>query len=136
MSSIEVQAYQFTEEVVKLLLEKFEGKEVGSEEMTLELVMSELSPDYKPGDKVKKKKKSKKVTVDEDGNPVPKKKKAPTGYTFFGKENKEKINTEIQKEVDNGNDKPAYVAMQGKLWKKLTDEEKGEWSEKAKASIQ
>jgi hypothetical protein len=136
MSSIEVQAYQFTEEVVKLLLEKFEGKEVGSEEMTLELVMSELSPDYKPGDKVKKKKKSKKVTVDEDGNPVPKKKKAPTGYTFFGKENKEKINTEIQKEVDDGNDKPSYVAMQGKLWKKLTDEEKGEWSEKAKASIQ
>lgn len=136
MSSIEVQAYQFTEEVVKLLLEKFEGKEVGSEEMTLELVMSELSPDYKPGDKVKKKKKSKKVTVDEDGNPVPKKKKAPTGYTFFGKENKEKINTEIQKEVDDGNDKPSYVAMQGMLWKKLTDEEKGEWSEKAKASIQ
>lgn len=136
MSSIEVQAYQFTEEVVKLLLEKFEGKEVGSEEMTLELVMSELSPDYKPGDKVKKKKKSKKVTVDEDGNPVPKKKKAPTGYTFFGKENKEKINTEIQKEVDDGNDKPSYVAMQGKLWKELTDEEKGEWSEKAKASIQ
>ncbi len=136
MSSIDREAYQFTEEVVKLLLEKFEGKEVGSEEMTLELVMSELSPDYKPGDKVKKKKKSKKVTVDEDGNPVPKKKKAPTGYTFFGKENKEKINTEIQKEVDNGNDKPAYVAMQGKLWKKLTDEEKGEWSEKAKASIQ
>lgn len=136
MSSIEVQAYQFTEEVVKLLLEKFEGKEVGSEEMTLELVMSELSPDYKPGDKVKKKKKSQKVTVDEDGNPVPKKKKAPTGYTFFGKENKEKINTEIQKEVDDGNDKPSYVAMQGKLWKKLTDEEKEEWSEKAKASIQ
>ena len=136
MSSIEVQAYQFTEELVKLLLEKFEGKEVGSEEMTLELVMSELSPDYKPGDKVKKKKKSKKVTVDEDGNPVPKKKKAPTGYTFFGKENKEKINTEIQKEVDDGNDKPSYVAMQGKLWKKLTDEEKAEWSEKAKASIQ
>ena len=121
MSSIEVQAYAFTEEVVKLLLEKFEGKEVGSDEMTLELVMSELSPDYKPGDKIKKKKKSKKVTVDEDGNPVPKKKKAPTGYTFFGKENKEKINTEIQKEVDDGNDKPSYVAMQGKLWKTLTD---------------
>ena len=136
MSSIEVQAYAFTEEVVKLLLEKFEGKEVGSEEMTLELVMSELSPDYKPGDKIKKKKKSKKVTVDEDGNPVPKKKKAPTGYTFFWKENKEKINTEIQKEVDDGNDKPSYVAMQGKLWKKLTDEEKAEWSEKAKASVQ
>ena len=136
MSSIEVQAYAFTEEVVKLLLEKFEGKEVGSEEMTLELVMSELSPDYKPGDKIKKKKKSKKVTVDEDGNPVPKKKKAPTGYTFFGKENKEKINTEIQKEVDDGNDKPSYVAMQGKLWKKLTDEEKTEWSGKAKASVQ
>tara|TARA_B100000945_G_C19976834_1_gene410245 strand:- start:59 stop:469 length:411 start_codon:yes stop_codon:yes gene_type:complete len=136
MSSIEVQAYAFTEEVVKLLLEKFEGKEVGSDEMTLELVMSELSPDYKPGDKIKKKKKSKKVTVDEDGNPVPKKKKAPTGYTFFGKENKEKINTEIQKEVDDGNDKPSYVAMQGKLWKKLTDEEKAEWSEKAKASVQ
>lgn len=134
MSSIEVQAYQFTEEVVKLLLEKFEGKEVGSEDMTLELVMSELSPDFKPGDKVKKKKK--KVTVDEDGNPVPKKKKAPTGYTFFGKENKEKINGEIQKGVDDGDTKSSYVAMQGKLWKKLTDEEKGEWSEKAKASIQ
>ncbi len=133
MSSIETQAYHFTEEIVKLLLEKFDGKEVGSEEMTLEVVMAELSPDFKPGDKVKKKKK-KKSEVDEDGNPVPKKKKPLSGYTFYGKDNKEKINEEIQKLVDAGEEKLPYVKMQSKLWGELSDEEKGEWAEKAKAA--
>ena len=135
MNTIETQAYHFTEEVVKLLLDKFEGETVGSDEMNLELIMATLSPDFKPGDKVKKKKKkSKKVSLDEDGNVIKKKKKSLTGYTLFGKENKEEIKSEIQKLVDSGEEKVPHVSMQGTLWKKLSDEEKEEWNAKAKES--
>ena len=108
MSSIETQAYHFTEEIVKLLLEKFDGKEVGSEEMTLEVVMAELSPDFKPGDKVKKKKK-KKSEVDEDGNPF-RRRRSPQRYIFY----EDKITSYIAF-VDAGAVMLPYVKMQTSL---------------------
>ena len=44
--------YHFTSEVMTLLLEKFDGKVVGSEEMDMGLIMKEFFGDFKPGDKV------------------------------------------------------------------------------------
>ena len=73
-------------------------------------------------------------SLDEDGNVIKKKKKSLTGYTLFGKENKEEIKSEIQKLVDSGEEKVPHVSMQGTLWKKLSDEEKEEWNAKAKDS--
>ena len=42
--------YHFTEEVMTLLLEKFDGKVVGSEEMDMGLIMKEFFGDFKPGE--------------------------------------------------------------------------------------
>ena len=44
--------YHFTEEVMTLLLQKFEGKTVGGDDMNMGLIMKEFFGDFKPGDKV------------------------------------------------------------------------------------
>ena len=44
--------YHFTNELVSLLLNQFEGKVVGSDEMNLDVVMTSFFGDYSPGDKV------------------------------------------------------------------------------------
>jgi hypothetical protein len=44
--------YHFTEDVIKLLLDKFKGKVVGSDVMTKEIVMNELFGDFKHGQNV------------------------------------------------------------------------------------
>jgi len=102
---------------------EFEGKEVGSEECTLEDIMKFHFPDYKPGDKVKGKKKKK------DPNAP---KRALTGYTYFGKMNKEKINAEIAKV--GGDPPPKYVTILGKLWGDLSEAEQQKWNKKASAA--
>ena len=111
--------YDFTESLFKEFLTEFEGKEVGSEECTIEDIMKFHFPDYKPGDKVKGKKKK-------DPNAP---KRALTGYTYFGKMNKDKINAEISKV--GGDTPPKYVAILGKLWSELSDSEKQKWNKKA-----
>ena len=116
--------YDFTESLFKEFLVEFEGKEVGSEECTLEDIMKFQFPDYKPGDKVKGKGKKKK-----DQNAP---KRALTGYTYFGKMNKDKINAEISKV--GGDTPPKYVAILGKLWSELGDSEKQKWNKKAAAA--
>ena len=114
--------YEFTEALFKEFLVEFEGKEVGSEECALEGIMKFHFPDYKPGDKIKGKKKK-------DPNAP---KRALTGYTYFGKMNTKKINAEIAKV---GSDPPPkYVTILGKLWGELSDTEKAKWNKKAAAA--
>ena len=115
--------HEFTENLFKAMLEEFDGTEVGSEEFNLEKLMDFHFPDYKPGAKVKKAKK----VVDPN-----KPKRALSGYTFFGRENKGMINEEIAKHGDDG--RPKFVEVQSKLWKALSDGEKEEWKEKAAAA--
>jgi len=115
--------HEYTEGLVNILLEKFEGKVMGGDDMTLELMMKELFGDYKPGDKVKKAKKAKK----DSGTPKPK--RALSGYTFFGQANKETFNSEIA----SLDPKPNYISYQSAKWKELAKEEKDEWGVKAKA---
>jgi len=117
--------HEFTSGIVDTLLEKFNGKILGGEGATKEDLMNFLFDDYQPGEKVKLKK-SKKSKVQSDGKP--KKKRALTGYTYFGKMMKEEIN----KELEGMDPKPRYTEGQSILWKKLSDEEKGEWTAKAK----
>ena len=114
-------ALQYTDGIVNILLEKFEGKVVGSDDFNHETVMKELFGDYKSGDmKVKKKEKK------------PKKKKPLSGYTYFGKVNKEKFNEMIKEMGDNQN----FLSVASGEWKKLSKEEKVEWGEKAKAAFE
>ena len=109
-------AYDFTAQISAILVEKFDGKVMGSEDLNVKVMMKELWGDYQPGDKVKKVKKEKK------------KKKALTGYTFFGKENKEKFVSMIDENTK-------YVSILAKEWKKLSQEEKNNWDKKAKEAF-
>ena len=111
--------YSFTKKLFEAMLEEFDGKEVGSDEMNLDLLLKHHFPGYTPGGKVKKEKK----------------KKAPrplTGYTYFGQQNKEEFN----KEMDALEEKPKFVSFVGMKWKELSDEEKKEWDKKAKESFE
>ena len=111
-------AYEFTAQISAILVEKFDGKVMGSEDLNVKAMMKELWGDYQPGDKVKKVKKEKKK----------KKKKALTGYTFFGKENKEKFVSMMDEDTK-------YVSILAKEWKKLSQEEKDDWDTKAKEAF-
>ena len=62
----------------------------------------------------------------------PKKPRALSGYTFFGQQNKEKFNEEMEK-MD---EKPKFVSYVGEKWKELTEEERGDWGAKAKAAFE
>ena len=114
--------HEFTENLFKAMLEEFDGKEVGSDEFNLETLMDFHFPNYKPGDKVKKMKK----VVDPN-----KPKRALSGYTYFGKMNKEKFN----KEMEKMDEKPKYVAFLSQEWKKLSKEQQQEWDTKAKQAF-
>ena len=111
--------YGFTSEVMDLFLDHFEGKEVGSDDCNKEVIMKFFFEDYTPNKKGKKKKTGKKNNS------------KLSGYTLFGKEMKDKINEKKKKKEDNG-EKPKYVEVQSKMWKKLSEDEKSEWNKKSK----
>ena len=110
--------YDFQMEVFKMMLEKFDGKVVGSEDFNLENLKETFFEDYIPGEKVKKKK----VT----------KPKALSGYTYFGQQNKEKFNEEMGK-LD---EKPKFVSYVGSKWKELSKEDQESWTVKAKEAFE
>jgi hypothetical protein len=112
--------YNLTEGVLQQVLELYDGKVVGSEEMTLELLMETFLPDGKKG-----KKKKKKVSKD---RPL-------SGYQYYQQVNKTQFNSEMEELVSKGEEKPKYVAYVASKWKELSDEEKSEWSVKAKESV-
>ena len=113
--------YDFQMEVFKVLLEKFDGKVVGSEDLTLDTLKETFFEGYTPGQKMKKKKAC-----------VPKKPRALTGYTYFGQQNKETFNNEMEK-MD---EKPKFVAYVSQKWKELSKEEQEEWNKKAVESFE
>ena len=124
--------YHFTSEVMTLLLEKFDGKVVGSEEMDMGLIMKEFFGGFKPGDKVvppveddggkkasgsKKKKKKKKA----EGEP-----KRPTTAFFF-------YTSSIRADVTKKNPGKLVGELSkifGQMWADLTDEEKQPFKDK------
>ena len=112
--------YNFSQEIVKSLLETFDGKVVGSEDMNLELVMKSFFDDYQPGDQVeedpvkddKVKKKVKKKDKD------PNEPKRPTTAFFF-------FTADIRQEVKEANPdlKVSDLAkIHGEKWRNLSDE--------------
>ena len=111
--------YDFQMEVFKMMLDKFDGKVVGSDDFNLEKLKETFFEDYTPGKKAKKATKVKKP-------------KALSGYTFFGKVNKEAFNEEMEKMKE----KPRCVTFVGQKWKALSDEEQKEWNEKAKSDFE
>ena len=111
--------YDFQMEVFKQLLHEFDGKVVGSDDLNLDSLKDKFFEGYTPGDKVKGKKKVKKP-------------RALSGYTYFGQQNKEKFNEEMEK-LD---EKPKFVSYVGQKWKELSKKEQESWNEKAKASFE
>ena len=110
----------YTHKILEPVLETYEGMVLGSEDVNIEVLMKELF-DEKPS----KEKVSKKAKKDSG---KPKKKRALSGYTYFGQQNKDTFNEEISKLEE----KVKYVAYQSSKWKELSDEEKEEWNVKAK----
>jgi hypothetical protein len=109
--------YDFQMEVFNQLLTEFDGKVVGSEDLNLEKLKDKFFEGYTPGDKVSVKKKEKKE----------KKPRALSGYTYFGQQNKDKFN----EEMNAMDEKPKFVSYVGGKWKALSEEEQSEWKEKA-----
>ena len=82
------------------------------------------------------KKEIKKAKKDEGSSSAdePKKKKGTTGYLLFGKEMRPEIKAEMEAELEEGVKlKPQLVVGEiAKRWQALDDDEKAEWTEKAK----
>lgn len=112
--------YDFQMEVFKVMLETFDGKVLGSEDFNLDKLKETFFEGYTPGDKVVKK--TKKV----------RKPKALSGYTYFGKVNKELFN----EEMSTMEEKPKFVTFVGQKWKELSKEVQEEWSQKAKEDFE
>ena len=114
---------------MSMMFTEFEGKTLGEEGFTKDDVMKHLFGNYNPGDKVKETKG--KAKKEKDPN---KPKRALSGYTYFGQQNKDKFNGEMAKIVEDGGEKPKFVAYIGQKWKELSEDEKKEWGEKAKCA--
>ncbi|MBI52258.1 MAG: hypothetical protein CL779_03460 [Chloroflexi bacterium] len=115
--------YHFTNELVSLLLNQFEGKVVGSDEMNLDVVMTSFFGDYSPGDKV--------LLDEEEGggeNPPPKKKKKkdpsapkrPTTAFFYYTSS---IRSQVTKE-NPGKSVADLSKVYSEMWKNLSEGEK------------
>ena len=112
--------YTFTKSLVEGMMNHFDGKVVGSDEMDLDQIMKFHFPDYTPGTTMKKVKK---------GNKKP---RPLSGYAYFGQQNKEKFN----KEMDAMEEKPKYVKYVSDKWKEVSEEDKKEWTKKAKEAFE
>jgi len=120
--------HSFTDDIVSMMFTEFDGKTLG-EGFTKDDVMKHLFGEYNPGDKVKETKV--KAKKEKDPN---KPKRALSGYTYFGQQNKDKFNGEMNKIVEGGGEKPKYVAYIGQKWKELSADGKKEWNDKAKCA--
>ena len=116
--------HAFTQEIFSQVMEKYDGKVVGSDDMNLEVMMKEFFGDFKPGKSVK---------VPKVKDDKPKKKRALSGYTYFGQQQKAQFDEYVKGLVEKGEEKPKFVTWAAAEWKKLSDDEKAEWNTKAKA---
>jgi hypothetical protein len=115
--------HSFTMNLFTEVLEKYGGKVVGSDDMNLEMMMKEFFGDFKPGKAVK---------VPKVKDDKPKKKKALSGYTHFGQQQKSNYDEHVKALLEKGEEKPKFVTWAAAEWKKLSGDEKEEWNQKAK----
>ena len=124
--------YHFTEEIITLLLDKFDGKVVGSDEMVMGLIMKEFFGDFKPGDKIPppaeegdgkkvsgtKKKKKKKKAEEEPKRPT-------TAFFFYTSS----IRADVTKE-NPGKSVGELSKIYGQMWADLSDTDKKPFKDK------
>ena len=111
----------YTQKVMEHLLQKYEGKVVGGDDFNLDVLMKDFF-EGEPSD-LSDTKKSKKKKKKGDG-----KKKALSGYNVFQKEMKD----EFKPMIPVTDPKTSLMAFGASKWKELSDEQKGEWNQKAK----
>ena len=99
------------------------AKRIDELEKQMAIVMAKMDDEKPKKEKKEKKEKSPKKEKEEK----PKKKRGMTGYLLFSKEKRAGVKEEL------GEAKPTEVVTEvAKRWKALTDEERGEWNERAK----
>ena len=115
MSSIETRVAELEEQVKQLMTQLESKKEPKKEKET------------------KKEKEPKKEKKEKNKDGSPKKKRGTTGYLLFAKETRPLAKNDITTD-ENPSPKPTEVVTEiAKRWKELSDEEREEWNEKAKA---
>ena len=93
---------------------------------TLQTKADSLTPPETPG-----KSKKEKSTINKDG--TPKKPKAKTGYLVFSAEKREDIKKILTEESGEAPKPKDVISKLGEVWKGLSDAEKKEYNDKAKA---
>ena len=126
-SPFNTNVYHFTNEVIGLLLDKFDGKVVGSDEMNMDIIMKEFFGDFKPGDKVlpvqevEQPKETKKKKKKKD----PSEPKRPTTAFFY-------YTSSIREGVTKDNPGKAVGELSkifGQMWADLPEEQKKPFQE-------
>ncbi len=124
--------YHFTDEVLSLLFDKYDGKVVGSEDMTKENVMKELFGDFKPGDKVAVQEQVAELAAPPETKKAKKKKKDPsepkrptTAFFFYTASIREEV-----KAKNPGKAVGELSKIYGQMWADLSEEEKAPFQEK------
>jgi len=132
-SQFNTNVYHFTDEVLGLIFDKFDGKTLGSEDMTKEVVMKELFGEFKPGDKVAVQEQVPELAEPPETKKAKKKKKKdpsepkrPTTAFFY-------YTASIREEVKAKNPGKAVGELSkiyGQMWADLSEEEKAPFQEK------
>jgi len=126
MNSIVLTNNQTNKQTMSMTLEIVAGR-IAELEKQMAAVLVKIELDDKPK-KGRKEKSPKKEKEDKPKEEKPKKKRGLTGYLLFSKENRVAVKEEL------GEVKPTEVVTEvAKRWKALTEEERGEWNERAKA---
>ena len=120
--------YHFCDDIFSLIVDEFNGKTIGEDDFGKQEIMTFLFDDYVPGKKPKKEKVEKKEKKEKKKK---KKEKKLSGYTFYGQMNKESINSELKKRQEETEEKVRFISVQGEMWKKLSEEDRNEWNNKA-----
>lgn len=95
-------------------------------------VMKRLEMSVAVEEKPKKSKKPKEEKQEKEEKP--KKKRSMTGYLLYAKEKRPEVKDEL---VANGNENPKpteVITEVAKRWKAMSEDEQGEWNERAKTA--
>jgi hypothetical protein len=125
-SQFNTNVYHFTGELLNLIFEKFDEKVVGSDDMTIQLVMKELFGDFKPGDKVVSNQEVPVETKKKKKKKDPSEPKRPTTAFFY-------YTSSIREEVTKANPGMSVGELSkifGQMWADLPEADKKEFQEK------
>lgn len=124
--------YHFTDEVLGLIFDKFDGKTLGSEDMTKEAVMKELFGDFKPGVKVAVQDQEPELAAPAESKKAKKKKKDPsepkrptTAFFYYTASIREEV-----KAKNPGKAVGELSKIYGQMWADLSEEEKAPFQQK------